>query len=204
MPQPQVETLRILRRASFKTVPWKNGGGVTHEAIRVPATGDSFRWRISVAEIGASGPFSDFQGYQRKMVLLRGLGLSLSFADGAHRRLQQVGDMVEFDGAPGPHCELLGGPCVDLNLMVADAIPGARARVQSLSTDLAVEALAGESLLIFAIAGAVVVEPPSGGRETLETWDLAILSHVKAAATRLRSAAKDAAAQVFLANLRDT
>ena len=35
MPQPQVETLRILRRASFKTVPWKNGGGVTHEAIRV-------------------------------------------------------------------------------------------------------------------------------------------------------------------------
>jgi len=59
-------------------------------------------------------------------------------------------------------------------------------------------------LLIFAIAGAVVVEPPSGGRETLEPWDLAILSHVKAAATRLRSAANDAAAQVFLANLRDT
>jgi len=204
MTEPQPGTLRILRRSSFKTIPWRNGGGITHEAIRVPATGDSFRWRISVAEIGASGPFSDFRGYQRKMVLLRGLGLSLSFADGEQRRLQQVGDLVEFDGARGAHCELLAGPCVDLNLMVADAIPGVRARVQNLNAALAVEARAGESLMIFAISGAVLIAPPSGAVETLDPWDLALVSQSEPAATWLRSAATDVAAQVFLANLRDT
>lgn len=204
MPQPQIQALEILRRASFKTVPWKNGGGVTHEAIRVPPAGDSFRWRVSVAEIGVSGLFSDFQGYQRKMVLLRGHGLSLSFADGEMRRLQQVGDLVEFDGARRAHCELLDGPCIDLNLMVTDAIPGVRTRVQTLTAALAVEALAGESLVIFAIAGAVLVELATGGPATLAPWDLGIVSHAEPAATWLRSAVADAAAQVFLANLRDT
>src|SRR5580693_5381496 len=111
--------LQIIRKHSFTAAPWKNGGGITYEAIRVPAGGDSFRWRVSVAHIDASGPFSDFAAYNRKMVLLRGSGLTLEFADGPHRVLRHVGDLAEFDGAVATHCELLNGPCVDLNLMVS-------------------------------------------------------------------------------------
>ena len=45
------ERIKIIRRSSFTALPWKNGGGITHEAIRVPPTGDAFLWRVSVAQI---------------------------------------------------------------------------------------------------------------------------------------------------------
>ncbi len=37
-------------------VPWKNGGGVTRELLRLPAgSGDDWTLRISVADIAADG-----------------------------------------------------------------------------------------------------------------------------------------------------
>jgi hypothetical protein len=102
--------VQIVRQSSFVATPWKNGGGITHEAIRVPASGEPFLWRVSVAHIAASGPFSDFAGYNRKMVLLRGAGVALNFANGEQRELRRIGDLVEFDGALATHCELLGVP----------------------------------------------------------------------------------------------
>jgi environmental stress-induced protein Ves len=204
MPQSPRVSARILRRASFKTTHWRNGGGITHEAIRVPESGDAFRWRLSVAEIASSGPFSDFQGYRRRMALLRGAGLELHFADGERRRLDQIGDLVEFDGARRVHCELVAGPCVDLNLMVEGSMPDVRARVLSLRTPLPVDSSAGESLVIFAIAGSLVVAPANAPPLTLDPWDLAVVSHAESALITLQSASADAPAQVFLADLRDT
>jgi environmental stress-induced protein Ves len=93
--------MRVIRKTSFTAVPWKNGGGITHEVLRVPPTGDAFRWRVSVAEIDASGPFSDFADYNRKMVLLRGAGVRLTFDGREQTVLCKVGDMAQFD-APVP------------------------------------------------------------------------------------------------------
>src|ERR1700689_4784895 len=104
--------LKILRKSSFTASPWKNGGGITHEAIREPPGGGPFRWRVSVAYIDVSGPFSDFAGYNRKMVLLKGAGVELRFPGGEKSTLRQVGELAEFDGALSAHCELLRGPCV--------------------------------------------------------------------------------------------
>jgi len=92
--------------------------GITHEALRVPANGNAFRWRVSVAEIDAPGPFSEFAEYNRKMVLLQGSGVRLTFDGGQQTYLCNVGDLAEFDGAIATECALLSGPCVDLNLMV--------------------------------------------------------------------------------------
>jgi len=69
--------------------PWKNGGGMTHEAIRVPASSDPFRWRVSVAHVDASGPFSELAEYNRKMVLLQGAGIELRFGDETHKTLRK-------------------------------------------------------------------------------------------------------------------
>src|SRR5277367_1206489 len=101
----RVARVRIIRQSEFTATPWKNGGGITHEAIRVPADGDPFRWRVSVAHIDASGPFSEFAEYNRKMVLLQGAGIDLRFGDGTHKALRKVGELVEFDGALAAHCE---------------------------------------------------------------------------------------------------
>ena len=55
----------ILRASSYRTVAWKNGGGMTREILREPAEPTPFDWRLSLATIDSSGPFSAFAGYQR-------------------------------------------------------------------------------------------------------------------------------------------
>ena len=167
--------LHIVRRSSFKPLPWKNGGGVTHEAARQPADGDRYRWRVSVAQIERSGPFSDFSGYRRKMALLRGSGLELRFGDGQQLTLSRVGDLAEFDGAIPAQCNLLDGPCTDFNLIVANEAAVA-ARVERLAGALDVGASELETTLIFAIESALELTRSSGESARLEPWDLAILS----------------------------
>jgi uncharacterized protein len=167
--------LIIVRRSSFKTSPWKNGGGITHEAARVPADGDPYRWRVSVAQIEQSGPFSDFTGYRRKMALLRGAGLELRFGDGQQLTLSRVGDLAEFDGAVPAQCNLVDGPCTDFNLIVANEATVA-ARVERLAGPIDVGASELETTLVFGMESALELKRSSGERAHLEPWDLAILS----------------------------
>ncbi len=198
----QNSKLQVIRKASFTATPWKNGGGITHEALRVPASGDPFRWRVSVADVDASGPFSEFAEYNRKMVLLRGAGIELRFADGTQKTLRKVGELVEFDGALAAHCELLNGPCADLNLMVSKS-DGVAVRVERFIESLAVSALRNETTLVFAIDRRFKLEITAGKTVTLEPWDLAVLSHCSGRLSRLESAHSSASTAVFLATLRN-
>ncbi len=156
-------------------MPWKNGGGVTHEAMRVPASGDPFQWRVSVARIDVSGPFSDFAGYRRTMVLLRGRGVRLAFSNGEHRELREVGDIAEFDGALPAQCKLSDGPCVDLNFMTGRSLDGVRAHVERLRRPLSLAAHRHQTTLVFPIDAPVEVHD---GDESavLEPWDLALIA----------------------------
>lgn len=191
--------IKIIRRSSFTATPWKNGGGITHEAIRVPPTGDAFQWRLSVAQIDSSGPFSDFSGYDRKMVLLRGRGLVLEFGSGERYALRSAGDCVEFDGATPARCELLDGPCMDLNLMVSKSLRGA-ARIERLHEPQLVTAIHRETTLIFGIQ-----DPFSliggGQSERLEPWDLAILNDCSAHLSKTAPLKDSAPSAVFIATI---
>jgi environmental stress-induced protein Ves len=167
--------VQLIPQSSFTPVPWKNGGGITNEALREPPGPGPYRWRVSVAQIGTPGPFSSFAGYHRTMALLAGGGVRLSFADGGKLDLLQPGDLVEFDGAIATDCELLAGPCTDLNLIVSTAIPRPAARVEELKASCAVRGEHGRTVLLFAVRGAFVV---TGDRRevTLRQWDLAVLA----------------------------
>jgi environmental stress-induced protein Ves len=191
--------LTIIRKASFTATPWKNGGGITHEAIRVPAVGEPFRWRVSVAHIDASGPFSEFAAHDRKMVLLRGAGIELRFGDGAKQTLREVGQLIQFDGAVAAHCELLGGPCVDLNLMILKS-DRAAVRVERVAESLAVSAALDETTLVFPIDGAIELQVNEKQSVTLQPWDLALLSNGDGYLRRLESGNPPATA-VFVATL---
>jgi uncharacterized protein len=194
--------LQIVRKSSFTAAPWKNGGGITHEAIRVPAGGESFRWRVSVAHIDASGPFSDFAAYNRKMVLLRGPGLTLKFAGGQQTVLRQIGDLAEFDGAASIYCELLNGPCVDLNLMVAKSAR-AQVRVEHVAQSLAVRVSPLESTLIFSIEDPLLLTSDAGESLQLEPWDLAVLAQCGARISKPAPANLSAPSAVFFATISD-
>ena len=68
-------------------MPWKNGSGTTTELIVTPAGAalDAFRWRVSIAEVGTSGPFSAFPGCDRILVQTDGAPMTLTHAGhGAH------------------------------------------------------------------------------------------------------------------------
>jgi uncharacterized protein len=192
--------LQIVRRSSFKRSPWKNGGGITHEAIRVPAMGEPFLWRVSLAQIDASGPFSDFAGYDRKMVLLQGPGIELTHGNGQHRVLEKVGDCIEFAGATPTHCRLLGGPCVDLNLMVAESLRST-ARVERLVDGLIATA-AGETTLIFGIESPISLTNDAGETVRLEPWDLAVLSRGNARFDNIAPDGRSAPGAVFIGTIR--
>jgi environmental stress-induced protein Ves len=191
--------IKIIRRCSFSATPWKNGGGITHEAIRVPPTGAAFLWRVSVAQIESSGPFSDFAGYDRKMVLLRGRGITLEFGSGEHCELRSMGDWVEFDGAMSTRCELLDGPCMDLNLMVSKSLRTAT-RIERLSESMPVAAIDGDTTLIFGIQDPLSLD--SGGYSArLEPWDLAILNDCSARLSKIAPAKDSAPSAVFIATI---
>ncbi len=198
-----LEVVQIIRQSDFRSTPWKNGGGITREAIRVPASGDSFRWRVSVAHIDRSGPFSDFAAYNRVMVLLRGGGVALKFSNGEQSVLREVGDVAQFDGALATQCELLDGPCVDLNLMVAKSLPGVHAQVQRLHQPIALPAAQGRATVIFPIGGALVVHAGATAA-TLEPWDLAVMPHSTGQAGTLVPHDAAIAVLVFLASLPET
>jgi hypothetical protein len=191
--------IKIIHRSSFTAVPWKNGGGVTHEAIRVPPRGDPFLWRVSVATVDSSGPFSDFSGYQRKMVLLQGKGVALEFGSGQQGTLRSVGDWLEFDGAMPTRCELLDGPCVDLNLMVSKSLR-TTASVERVSEPVRVAAAHGETALIFGIQDPLWLDG-SGESMRLEPWDLAILEDCSAHLSNMSSRADSASSAVFIATI---
>jgi uncharacterized protein len=196
-----IPKLQVIRKSSFTPSPWKNGGGVTHEAIRMPPAGDPFRWRVSVAHIDASGPFSHFPDYNRKMVLLQGAGVELRFAGGVQKTLREVGDLMEFDGALSTHCELLKGPCVDLNLIVSKR-DSVAVRVERFIESLPVGAARDETTLVFPIDRRVSLAVNSGKTVTLEPWDLAVLSQGRGRLQRLESANSSPSTTVFLATLK--
>jgi uncharacterized protein len=191
--------LKIIRQASFTAVPWKNGGGITHEAMRVPADGDPFLWRLSVAHIDSSGPFSDFAGYSRSMVLLRGAGFTLKFGNGEQRDLRQTGDSVEFDGAMPTHCDLLQGPCVDLNFMVSKSL---RADARVLRVDQRPTALAApKSALIFSVEAPLLLHGDAGQPVRLEPWDLAVFSQGTVGLSRIEPEPISLPSAVFFATI---
>jgi hypothetical protein len=193
-------TLQVIRRASFKAVPWKNGGGITHEALRVPEQGDAFRWRVSVAEVGTSGPFSDFNGYRRYMTLLEGAGIDLRFGDGTSQTLRRPGELIEFDGAMSIYGELIDGPCRDLNLIVSKGL-SATVRVERAAAQLSIEAGRDQTVLVFPIDGGAALRI-EGDRNVetlaLERWDLAVLS---AGAANVEVRRAGGAIAVFVATL---
>ncbi|MDP7592557.1 MAG: HutD family protein [Litorilituus sp.] len=97
--------IEIIEPEQFKTIPWKNGLGETTElAINEQANLDDFSWRLSIASVVNDGVFSDFSGYHRHLVLIKGKGLSLQHDDKNVDMLDKLLDVARFDGG----CETLG------------------------------------------------------------------------------------------------
>ncbi|MFD3515140.1 HutD family protein [Streptomyces sp. NPDC058657] len=123
--------MRLLRAADRAVVPWKNGGGVTREIAGGPPGSDAagFDWRVSLADVAADGPFSEFPGVDRILTMVEGGGMALTLegggAPGGGGAPSGEGPLLvdapcvpqRFPGDVATHCALLAGPVVNLNVM---------------------------------------------------------------------------------------
>ncbi|QGV81139.1 HutD/Ves family protein [Streptomyces ficellus] len=109
--------VRVLRAAGRAAVPWRNGGGVTREvAARHGGAGAAgFDWRVSLADVGADGPFSAFPGTERILTVVEGAGMDLTAGERLLRAEPYV--PLPFPGDVPTVGRLLAGPVVNLNVM---------------------------------------------------------------------------------------
>jgi environmental stress-induced protein Ves len=139
-----------LHAADFSRQAWKNGGGFTTQLAVDDA--QPWRWRLSLAEVRDPGPFSDFRGYERTIMLVEGAGMALTIDRGAPVELRRPHEPFVFDGGAATECALLGGPVKDLNLMVAR--DRARGSLAALDPDrFRGEALEARWTLVYALRG---------------------------------------------------
>ena len=109
----------ILYAKDFKDMPWENGGGTTREIYQIANESDKnkFYFRISIAQVNQSGPFSVFPGIDRFLMLLDGKGFILNFEDKSNVKLLNAFDSFEFEGEEKIQCELIDKNCIDFNVM---------------------------------------------------------------------------------------
>jgi len=145
--------MRILRAAGYRRMPWKNGGGETIEMVVSPAGAsfDTFDWRLSMAHVGAAGPFSLFPGIDRTLSVIAGDGITLKLPDGAVT-LDGLTAPFAFSGDVAVESMLTDGAIDDLNVMTRRGRCHHRVRRQRL-TGTANLAWSDEVGIVVAIGG---------------------------------------------------
>ena len=170
--------MRILRAADHKRMPWKNGGGETTEIAVFPqAAGLSdFDWRVSMARVDGSGPFSSFPGIDRTLAILEGAGIVLDVEGQAPKRLVIGSEPHRFPADVATSADLIGGSVIDFNVM------SRRGNVDHMVERVRIGLVspAGSARLVLCSSGSVAVRS-SAARESLGRYDAALLGHDAAA-----------------------
>lgn len=114
--------MRHLKPWDYKMMPWKNGQGSTLELVIDPPeaglSGAPFNWRLSIADVAVSGAFSRYPGYERRIMLIDGKGMTLNAGfDGLYELTPFK--PVAFSGDWNVTGRLTEGPVRDFNLMFA-------------------------------------------------------------------------------------
>ena len=129
MPNSPIAAQR-LDPASYRRVPWKNGGGVTVDIAGVfpteseAASWSGMTWRLGRTRIERPGPFSDLSGIDRILAVIEGRGLRLKPAGAPAIDVREPMRPVRFPGEWAIESELEAGPVGVLNLMADRARAG--------------------------------------------------------------------------------
>lgn len=192
--------MQISRESEYVTVPWKNGGGLTREILKVPRDAAAFDWRLSLASVATPGPFSAFDGCDRTLVLVRGAGIELDFGPHGQATLRAPGELAAFDGAWPTRCTLIEGPSTDLNLIVTRARAEAQTLILQVTAPELIRTSGWEQTLVCCVCGSVRIENASGEATLLSGADVARCSPGDGAVTC--GPHGSAPALLFVASLR--
>ena len=185
--------VRLVQPSQHRVMPWKNGFGTTTEIAIDPPTADvggRFRWRLSVADVERSGPFSAFPGYERTIMVIAGNGMDLTIGDRPARRLDRLYEPFAFSGDSAAECRLLDGPIRDFNLMVERSSLRSHLEILNLDATPRLCDLASGDRIVHCFDGIVELAVRAGvPAGTLQPNCTAILSRATGARDELRLAA---------------
>lgn len=126
-------TGRVLRSRDYHRMPWKNGGGTTTEIWKQVSLAGDMLWRLSIADVASDGPFSEFPGIDRWIMVIDGKGMELTIDGRGTHRLDRPFEPFAFPGDAKTNCRLIAGPIRDFNLMVARSFGSGSLRVVHLA-----------------------------------------------------------------------
>lgn len=155
---------RKITADEVRVVPWKNGGGLTTEiAIGPPRLGDhDWSWRVSIADVPSTGPFSRFPGIDRSIAVIEGGGMDLRFADGRVVPLE-LNRPVDFDGGVPVDGILRTDPIRDFNVMADRRYFRPRLEIVAGLSEIQRAVPGGSVLLVHILDGAGTVTARDGG-----------------------------------------
>lgn len=149
----------VLSHKDRRSTPWKNGGGTTAEVASAPegSSLSDFAWRVSIADITHDGPFSEFEGVDRIIVVIEGAGLVLG-VDGVEHILETM-QPFNFSGDVGTTARLIGGPTRDINIMTRRHLTTAVLAIDPITPQItvAVDAIKYEELVVIAASGILTI-----------------------------------------------
>lgn len=153
--------LRIVRWASLTPTPWKNGGGTAVDIAgqQEPGAAEGFDWRINIATIARSGPFSDFPGIDRDFRVLDGGRVELAVEGDPPRQLMAEGPEYQFPGDRPTYARLIRDdqPCRSFNVLTRRSVFASEVREVVLERP-AVLLPEGETLVGVVRSGTIDVE----------------------------------------------
>jgi environmental stress-induced protein Ves len=166
--------MRILRAADYRVMPWKNGGGTTTEiAVSPDGAGlDDFDWRVSMARVEGSGPFSSFAGIDRTLSVLAGEGIVLDVAGQPTARLTPASAPFSFPADLPTSAALTAGPITDLNVMTRRGVTLHSVERMAISQPVDIATGAGATLILCHKGEAVL---PEAGPIRLGPFDTLLL-----------------------------
>ncbi|MDP9137644.1 MAG: HutD family protein [Pseudomonadota bacterium] len=151
--------MKVLSPRDYRKMPWKNGAGATTEIAIAPAGsefGDQpFLWRVSIADIPASGAFSLFPGYDRTILLLEGGGMMLDGPERASIDLSRRLCPATFPGEWPVFGRLLSGPVRDFNLMIERRRATSRLEILELTQARRLARPPGATLIAYVVEGSL-------------------------------------------------
>jgi uncharacterized protein len=150
-------TGRILRSSDYQRMPWKNGGGTTTEIWRAASPAGEMLWRLSIADVASDGPFSEFPGIDRWIMVISGKGMELRIDGLGTKRLDRPFEPLFFPGDAKTDCRLIDGSIRDFNFMVARSYGKGTLQVLRLTAGMAAP-LGENTAAVHALSGAVEIE----------------------------------------------
>ena len=165
-----MSAVKITSPDDFITMPWRNGLGSTIEVLK-HQPGDSFHWRLSMADVTEDGAFSDFSGYDRCLILINGAGVTLRDNKKQKWTLSRQLDAAHFKGEDLIDARVHDGPIRDFNLMTRRQNCSAKVFTSQQHTNQTIR-LDGDLFMLFNTQGNASFKLDNSTRETLEEQHL--------------------------------